>query len=67
MIKLDVSDYTTVVTCSSCAGWAELTGSRLEGSRVAAGHEERVHPQQTTARDNLGSLLRYAQQSQHAD
>lgn len=55
-IRLDVSDESIVVTCQRCPWWSSFAWTRLAAWESAAGHELRVHPGDTTARNALDQI-----------
>lgn len=58
MIRLDSTQISVVVTCSSCPWWYGFADSRIEGWRVGARHEQRAHPESEQARDALRHAAR---------
>lgn len=52
-IRVDVTEHSTVVRCSSCPNWywAGAGGERIKGHKVAALHEASVHPGLRQAHD----------------
>jgi hypothetical protein len=57
-IRLDFTQHSVVVKCSSCPWWSGFGFDRTHGWSVGANHEASVHPESEQARKALDSNLR---------
>jgi len=53
MIKLDFTQISTVVTCTSCRGWSQVTDSKVHGWALGSAHQLYAHPGEDQAADAL--------------
>lgn len=59
-IRLDSTQISIVVRCSECPWWSGFADTKVEGWRVGAGHDDRVHPANRQASDALSKARRHA-------
>jgi hypothetical protein len=57
-IRIDATEISVVVYCTSCGHWASFAWTQAEAELTAIQHEELVHPESTNARDRSATRQR---------